>query len=81
MCIRDRDYTELEEKAVAATAHHNELSAQIKATEKRMAEIAVLRTHIVNYATMMFTAEPMVPNCAFLATFWPFSTQIDPMLA
>ena len=44
------DYTELEEKAVAATAHHNELSAQIKATEKRMAEIAVLRTHIVNYA-------------------------------
>src|SRR5699024_9118843 len=30
------DYTELEEKAVAATAHHNELSAQIKATEKRM---------------------------------------------
>src|SRR5699024_2018962 len=26
------DYTELEEKAVAATAHHNELSAQIKAT-------------------------------------------------
>ena len=44
------NYTELEEKAVAATAHHNELSAQIKATEKRMAEIAVLRTHIVNYA-------------------------------
>ena len=33
-----------------ATAHHNELSAQIKAAEKRMAEIAVLRTHIVNYA-------------------------------
>ena len=30
--------------------HHNELSAQIKAAEKRMAEIAVLRTHIVNYA-------------------------------
>ncbi len=37
-------------KAAAATAHHNELSAQIKAAEKRMAEIAVLRTHIVNYA-------------------------------
>ena len=37
-------------KKVAATAHHNELSAQIKAAEKRMAEIAVLRTHIVNYA-------------------------------
>ena len=44
------DYAELAEKAVAATAHHNELSAQIKATEKRMAEIVVLRTHIVNYA-------------------------------
>ena len=44
------DYGELAEKAVAATAHHNELSAQIKAAEKRMAEIAVLRTHIINYA-------------------------------
>lgn len=45
------DYAELAEKAAAATAHHNELSAQIKAAEKRMAEIAVLRTHIIiNYA-------------------------------
>lgn len=44
------DYAELSEKAAAATAHHNELSAQIKAAEKRMAEIAVLRTHIINYA-------------------------------
>ena len=44
------EYTVLEEKATAATAHHNDLSAQIKAAEKRMAEIAVLRTHIVNYA-------------------------------
>ncbi|MFR5900453.1 MAG: relaxase, partial [Neglectibacter timonensis] len=44
------DYAELAEKAAAATAHHNELSAQIKAAEKRMAEIAVLRTHITNYA-------------------------------
>ncbi len=40
----------LEEKAAAATAHHNELSAKIKVAEKRMAEIAVLRTHIINYA-------------------------------
>ena len=40
----------LEEKAAAATAQHNELSAKIKAAEKRMAEIAVLRTHIINYA-------------------------------
>ena len=44
------DYGELAEKAAAATAHHNDLSAQIKAAEKRMEEIAVLRTHIVNYA-------------------------------
>ena len=44
------EYAVLEEKAAAATAHHNELSAQIKVAEKRMAEIAVLRTHIVNYA-------------------------------
>src|SRR5699024_7325729 len=44
------DYAVLEEKAEAATARHNELSAQIKAAEKRMAEIALLRTYIVNYA-------------------------------
>ena len=44
------EYAVLEEKATAATAHHNELSAKIKAAEKRMAEIAVLRTHIINYA-------------------------------
>ena len=44
------DYGELAEKAAAATAYHNELSMQIKAAEKRMAEIAVLRTHIINYA-------------------------------
>lgn len=44
------EYAMLEEKAAAATARHNELSAQIKAAETRMAEIAVLRTHIVNYA-------------------------------
>ena len=44
------EYAVLEEKAAAATAHHNELSAKIKTVEKRMAEIAVLRTHIINYA-------------------------------
>ena len=44
------EYAVLEEKAAAVTAHHNELSAKIKAAEKRMAEIAVLRTHIINYA-------------------------------
>ena len=44
------EYAQLAEKATATTAYHNELSAKIKAAEKRMAEIAVLRTHIVNYA-------------------------------
>ena len=44
------DYAVLSEKAAEASAHFNELSARIKAAETRMAEIAVLRTHIVNYA-------------------------------
>ena len=38
------DYKVLSEKTAAATARYNELSAQIKAAEKRMTEIAVLRT-------------------------------------
>ena len=44
------DYAELEEKASAATEQFHALSAQIKAAEGRMAEIAVLKTHIINYA-------------------------------
>ena len=44
------DYGELEEKASAATEQFHALSAQIKAAETRMAEIAVLKTHIANYA-------------------------------
>ena len=44
------DYGELEEKASAATELFHALSAQIKAAETRMAEIAVLKTHIANYA-------------------------------
>ena len=44
------DYADLETKTAEATARYNALSDQIKAAEKRMAEIAVLRTHIVNYA-------------------------------
>lgn len=51
------EHAVLEEKAAAATAHHNELSAKIKAAEKRMAEIAVLRTHIINYAKTRDTYE------------------------
>lgn len=44
------DYAVLSEKAAEASAHFNELSARIKAAETRMAEIAVLREHIVGYA-------------------------------
>ena len=44
------DYAILPEKAAAASARFNELSARIKAAETRMAEIAVLREHIVGYA-------------------------------
>ena len=41
---------EMQERVDAATAHYHELGDSIKAAEARMAEIAVLRTHIVNYA-------------------------------
>ncbi|MBC8586234.1 relaxase/mobilization nuclease domain-containing protein [Youxingia wuxianensis] len=44
------DYSVLSEKAAAASTRFNELSAKIKAAEARMAEIAVMRTHIINYA-------------------------------
>ena len=44
------DYADLATKTTEATDRYNALSSQIKAAEKRMAEIAVLRTHIVNYA-------------------------------
>lgn len=44
------EYAALAEKTSAATARYNELTGQIKAAEKRMAEIAVLRTHIINYS-------------------------------
>ncbi len=43
-------YTVLSEKATAASARFNDLSAKIKSAETGMAEIAVLRKHIVNYA-------------------------------
>ena len=42
-------YEALSEKAAEVSARYHALSAQIKATEKRMAEIAALRTHIINY--------------------------------
>ena len=44
------NYADLKKKTQAATEQFHALSAQIKSAEARMAEIAVLRTHIVNYA-------------------------------
>lgn len=44
------EYAQLSQKAEAATARFNDLSGQIKSAEKRLAEIAVLRTQIINYA-------------------------------
>lgn len=43
-------YEDLEQKVQIATAAFNELSAKIKTAEKRMSEIAVLKTHIINYS-------------------------------
>ena len=41
---------EMQERVNAATAQYHELGDFIKTAEQRMAEIAVLRAHIVNYA-------------------------------
>ena len=43
-------YEELTAKTAAASERFNELAGRIKTAEKRMAEIAVLKTHIINYA-------------------------------
>ena len=52
------DYETLVEKTKAATDRYHELSQQIKQIEKRMAEIAELKKHIINYAKTkdVFTA-------------------------
>ena len=44
------DYAVLSEQADTVSARYHELSDRIKAAETRMAEIAVLRTQIINYA-------------------------------
>ncbi len=44
------DYAELTEKVANVSAKYHELSDRIKVAETRMAEIAVLRTQIKNYA-------------------------------
>ena len=43
------DLSELAAKVDEASARFDELTEQIKSAEKRMAEIAVLKTHIINY--------------------------------
>ena len=45
-----RDLDSLNQRAKEAADHFNELSTTIKSAEKRMAEISVLKTHILNYA-------------------------------
>ncbi|MGX8711680.1 MAG: relaxase/mobilization nuclease domain-containing protein [bacterium] len=44
------EYDTLAAKTASATARYNGLSTQIKVAEKRLAEIAVLKTQIINYA-------------------------------
>ena len=44
------EYAELEKNAASASARFNELSARIKTAEIRMAEIANLKTQIINYS-------------------------------
>ena len=43
-------YADLSKTTAEASADYNALSEKIKAAEQRMAEIAVLKTHIINYA-------------------------------
>ena len=41
---------EMQERVDVATAHYHELGDSIKVAEARLTEIAVLKTHIINYA-------------------------------
>lgn len=43
-------YPDLAKKASGSSERFRELSAEIKASEHRMAELSVMRTHIINYA-------------------------------
>ena len=44
-----KDYSALAEKTATASDQYHKLSGQIRCAEKRMAEIAAIRTHIHNY--------------------------------
>lgn len=44
------DYADLKAKTSDASEQYKQLSGKIKAAEKRMAEIAVMKTQIINYA-------------------------------
>lgn len=44
------NYATLSEKASAASERHSRLSAEIRDAEKRMTEIQIMRTQIINYA-------------------------------
>ena len=44
------DYQELAQKATSSKARSNELSASIRTAEKRLAEIAILKKHIIHYS-------------------------------
>lgn len=43
------NYEDLKNKSADASSRFNELSAQIKSAESRIAEISALRSHIINY--------------------------------
>ena len=44
------EYVDLESRTLAVTDRYHELSAEIKTTETRMAEIKILQQHIINYS-------------------------------
>ena len=49
---------ELQKRAAAATEHYHAMGDSIKAAEARLTEIAVLKTHIINYAKTCEVSPP-----------------------
>lgn len=66
------DFDALSDYADAASGRTKELTAKIKAAESRMAEIAVLKTHIINYAkpeiSTLPIARPGIPRNTTMRT-------------